>query len=67
MPTTYSERQVMPDTERVKQDRRIIRAIKSGRSLAELMRAFALGEARIVNLAKEHGLTIARGSGGNRL
>lgn len=64
----YSEaRTLMPDAERVKQDRRLIRAIKSGRSLAELMRAFDLGEARIVNLAKEHDLVIAKGKRGKRL
>ncbi len=57
----------MPDVERVKQERRLVRAISSGRTLTQLMRAFRLSEARIKDVAKEHGLTIARGSGGNRL
>ena len=68
MSSEYScQKAPMPNAEREKQDRRLIRAIKSGRSLTELMRAFDLGEARIVNLAKEHDLVIAKGKGGKRL
>lgn len=62
-----SERAPMPSTELTKMERRLARAIQSGRTLTQLMRAFSLSETRVKELAKKHGLAITRGSGGNRL
>ena len=62
-----SEREGLPEAEQVKRDRRLIRAIKSGRSVTDLSRAFGIPETRIRKFADANGLTIARGAGGNRL
>ena len=56
----------MPNPEREKQDRRIVRAIRSGLCLAELLTVFQ-SEAQVRRVAKENGLTIARGRGGRKL
>ncbi len=62
-----SQRVGLSDAELVKLERRLVRAIQSGRPITQLIRAFRLSDARIKAVAKEHGLTIARGNGGNRL
>ncbi len=68
-PGEYNNKRTwMPDdAERDKLERRLVRAISSGRTMWQLRQSFKLSEARINAIAKEHGLTIVRGSGGNRL
>ncbi len=68
-PGEYNNKRAwMPDdSERIKLERRLVRAIQAGRPITQLIRGFGLSAARIKAVAKKHGLTIARGSGGNRL
>ncbi len=67
-PGEYSSQRVgLSDAELVKLERRLVRAIQSGRSITQLIRAFRLSDTKIKDVAHKHGLTIARGSGGNRL
>ncbi len=68
-PGEYNNKRAwMPDdAEREKMERRLVRAIISGRTMWQLRQSFKLSWTRIEAVAKEHGLTIARGSGGNRL
>lgn len=62
MPSEHSERTSMPETEKAKQDRRLLRAIKSGMHRTQL-RELGVTDTRIDKLAAEHGLTIAKGMG----
>ncbi len=70
-PGEYNNKRAwMPDdSERVKLERRLVRAIKSGRTMWQLRQSFKLSETRINTVAKEHSLTIAKGpgSGGYKL
>ncbi len=62
-----SQRVPMSGPERDKLERRLLKQIKAQKPLRPLMRTFKLSETRIRRVAEEHGLTIVRGSGGNRL
>ncbi len=68
-PGEYNNKRAwMPDdAERDKLERRLLAAIKAGRPMTQLVRTFKMGETRIRGIANAHGLTIARGNGGNRL
>jgi hypothetical protein len=67
MPWEPTERVGLPSDEKAKQDRRLIRAIKAGMCITQLQKSYGATEARVKKLAEEHGLTIKRGNGGNRL
>ncbi len=67
MPWEPGERAPMSADEQAKADRRLIRAIKNGMCITQLQRSYGATEARVKKLAAEHGLTIRRGNGGNRL
>ncbi len=62
-----TQRAPMSGPERDKLERRLLTQIKANKPLGPLMRTFKLSETRIRRVAERHGLTITRGSGGNRL
>ncbi len=62
-----SQRVPMSGPERDKLERRLVTQIKAQKSMSQLIRTFKLSETRIKTIAQANGLTVARGSGGNRL
>ena len=62
-----TQRAPMSGPERDRMERRLLRKIQAHKPLRPLMRDFKLSETRIRRVAERHGLTITRGSGGNRL
>jgi len=64
MPPELTERVGLSDVERERQDRRLIKAIKSGMTVTQLQRSYGATEARVKKLAADHGLTIVRGKNG---
>ncbi len=64
MPSERTEREPLPEAEREKRDRRILRAIRAGRNMSEILRASSgLNHRTVSKIAQEHGLTIAKGHG----
>lgn len=64
MPNERTERTPMPDLERAKLERRIVRAIQAGRNMTEICRTYAgVNHRMVTKIAIEHGLTIAKGCG----
>lgn len=63
MPSETERRPSLPDVERERQDRRLLKQIRDGRCMSDLRRTFNLSEDRIGKLAAKHGLTIAKGVG----
>ncbi len=62
-----SQRTPMPEEELRKLERRAALALRSGRTLTQVMRSSRLSADRVKGIAQEHGLVIARGLGNNRL
>jgi hypothetical protein len=63
--TNRSERESMSPAEKAWQDRRILRRIKEGASITKL-RGMGISETRANEVAKQHGLTIAKAVPGTR-